>query len=89
MDLKRVVSTPLTGRHNRLAVTLCVGIVVAVALVLSVVSLAFASAPSFPDVPDSHPYYAAITDLAERGVIGGYTNGIFGPADSILRQQFA
>jgi len=89
MDLKRVVSTPLTGRHNRLAVTLCVGIVVAVALVLSVVSLAFASAPSFPDVPASHPYYAAITDLAERGVIGGYTNGNFGPADSIMRQQFA
>ena len=26
----------------------------------------------FPDVPAGHPYEAAITDLASRGIIGGY-----------------
>ena len=56
---------------------------------ISVVSLAFAVGPDFQDVPTTHPYYAAITDLASRGVISGYTNGKFGPGDMVKRQQFA
>ena len=44
---------------------------------------------SFADVPATHPFYAAITDLASRGVIGGYANGNFGPGDPVTRQQFA
>ena len=48
-----------------------------------------APALAFPDVPDSHPYSEAIADLSGRGIIGGYTNGNFGPGDPVIRQQFA
>jgi thiosulfate/3-mercaptopyruvate sulfurtransferase len=44
---------------------------------------------TFSDIPVTHPYYRAITDLACRGIIGGYTNGNFGPGDPVTRQQFA
>ena len=51
------------------------------------------SAPSgpsgFPDVPSSHPYYAAINGMADAGVIGGYEDGTFGPSKLVTRQQFA
>lgn len=43
----------------------------------------------FSDVPPSHPYYTAINGMAAAGVIGGYTDGRFGPADPVMRQQFA
>jgi hypothetical protein len=43
----------------------------------------------FPDVPGTHPYCEAIADLANRGIIDGYTNGYFGPNDPVRRQQFA
>ena len=46
-------------------------------------------APTFPDVPASHPYYEAITELAARGVIRGYQDGRFGPDDTTLRAQMA
>ncbi len=47
---------------------------------------------SFSDVRADHPYYAAITDLASRGIISGYggdREGLFGPSDLVRRQQFA
>lgn len=43
----------------------------------------------FPDVPAFHPYYAAITDLASRGIISGRTDGKFWPDAEVTRQQFA
>jgi hypothetical protein len=70
-------------------VNLGVGAIVVVALLVSIVSLALAVTTSFPDVPATHPYYTAITDLASRGIIGGYKNGEFGPGDLVTRQQFA
>jgi hypothetical protein len=69
-------------------VTICAGAIVLTALVVSIASLALA-ASTFPDVPATHPYYTAITDLASRGIIGGYANGNFGPGDDVKRQQFA
>ena len=57
----------------------------AVVLVLVIASPALA----FPDVPASHPYYDAITGMADQAIIGGYTNGNFGPEDLVIRQQFA
>jgi N-acetylneuraminic acid mutarotase len=48
-----------------------------------------ALAAAFGDVPASHPYYAAVTGMAERGIIGGYANGNFGPSNPVTRQQFA
>lgn len=77
------------ARKRRLTVNLIVGALIALALVVSVASLAVATTSGFPDVPPLHPYHAAITDLASRGIISGYENGDFGPADPVMRQQFA
>jgi len=45
---------------------------------------------SFSDVPSDHPYYAAIVDLASRGIILGYAeDGTFRPSAPVTRQQFA
>jgi hypothetical protein len=75
-------------RRRRFKVRVAVIATLLVLFTVSVVSLALA-ASSFPDVPASHPYFTAITDLASRGVIGGYANGNFGPNDPVTRQQFA
>jgi hypothetical protein len=75
--------------RRRLLRAVCVTAILIVAIVISVVSFAFAVTTSFPDVPSGHPYYAAITELASRGIIGGYDNGNFGPGDNVRRQQFA
>lgn len=48
-----------------------------------------ASAAPFPDVPLDHPYAAAIAELAGKGVINGYADGLFRPDRPIWRQQFA
>jgi len=74
--------------HRRELASVLVGALVMVALVASLGSLAMA-ADGFPDVPSSHPYYAGINDLASRGIILGYEDGRFGPADPVRRQQFA
>jgi hypothetical protein len=90
MDLKSAVRTSITGsRRRRSLLRLGVGGIVLLALLISIVSLALAVTPTFPDVPATHPYYAAITDLANRGIIGGYGSGLFGPGDPVTRQQFA
>ena len=39
-------------------------------------------------VPNSY-YYDAVINLAERGIIHGYGNGLFGPEDAITRGQAA
>lgn len=54
-----------------------------------VLALPARGAPSFPDVPPSHPYAAAIADLAGRGVVNGFSDGTFGPSLPVIRQQFA
>lgn len=43
----------------------------------------------FTDVDEEHPYYTAIMELAERGIILGKGGGLFGPNDPVTRQQFA
>jgi hypothetical protein len=68
---------------------LSVALVLALLVVVSLVSFALADNVSFPDVPPSHQYYEAITDLASRGIIGGYASGSFGPSAPVTRQQFA
>ena len=76
-------------RQRRRALDFVVGVLVALALVVSVASLATAANAGFSDVPASHPHYAAINDLASRGIISGYEGGGFGPSDPVKRQQFA
>jgi hypothetical protein len=78
----------LTAR-GRLAKSALIAALATLALTVSVASFALAQVPSFPDVPSTSPFYTAITDLAGRGIIQGYDTGDFGPADSIMRQQFA
>ncbi|MGN6810606.1 MAG: S-layer homology domain-containing protein [Thermomicrobiales bacterium] len=45
--------------------------------------------PAFSDLPANDPAYQAVTALARRGVIRGYGNGQFGPADLVMRAQVA
>ncbi|MBN1630523.1 MAG: S-layer homology domain-containing protein, partial [Thermoleophilia bacterium] len=87
LDPSVSVSTP-AKRRRQLLVEGCTVAIVVIALVVSMVSLAVAS-NGFPDVPATHPYYAAINDLASRSIINGYGNGDFGPGDPVTRQQFA
>lgn len=44
---------------------------------------------SFPDVERGQWYAAAVDWAAEKGVVNGYDNGRFGPADRITREQMA
>jgi hypothetical protein len=62
-------------------------VVLATLFVLGVAGSAFAG--SFTDVPDTHPYKAAIEDLATRQIINGVGQGLFKPDDFVKRQQFA
>mgnify|MGYP000616205952 CR=1 FL=1 len=47
------------------------------------------AAANFSDVPQGHWAYAAITRLAENGIILGYGDGTFGTGDPLTYQQFA
>ncbi len=77
------------NRRRRVLLMPCIGAAILVIALMSLVSLAPAATPSFPDVPAGHQYSAAIAELASRGIIGGYTDGRFGPGDAVMRQQFA
>lgn len=43
----------------------------------------------FPDVPEGEFYTEAVKWAASSGIIRGYENGYFGPADEITREQIA
>jgi hypothetical protein len=47
------------------------------------------AAPSFSDVPQNKPFASAVYKLAQRGIIGGYSDGTFKPGNSITRGQAA
>jgi hypothetical protein len=53
----------------------------------------FTTAVAADDFTDVHagvtPYAAAIAQLADRGIITGFTDGSFRPYDPVSRQQFA
>ena len=49
----------------------------------------FAQPRSYPDLPPADPAATAIAHLAGAGVIRGYQDGTFGPADTTLRAQMA
>ena len=44
---------------------------------------------TFKDVPQGHWAFNAIYDLANKGIIAGYGNGIFGMGDNVTREQVA
>ncbi len=43
----------------------------------------------FADVPDSQYYANAVTWAAEKGIVDGYSDELFGPEDAITREQMA
>lgn len=43
---------------------------------------------SFSDVPAGHTFCDAITWAAGQGVVGGYADGSFKPANSVTKAQF-
>lgn len=43
----------------------------------------------FPDVPNNHWAYAAVSDLSRRGLVEGYTDGTFGGDRMLTRYEFA
>ncbi|MFJ7954172.1 S-layer homology domain-containing protein [Lysinibacillus sp. NPDC096418] len=51
--------------------------------------VAEAATPKFSDVLESNSHYAAIMDLASRGIIKGYADGTFAPEKQVTRGQAA
>ena len=44
---------------------------------------------SFSDVPASHTFYSGITYCAGKGIVGGYADGTFKPANSVTKNHFS
>lgn len=59
-----------------LALTLCLGLAVP------------ASAADFTDVPAGHYARAAIEECAGKGIVSGYSDGTFRPANTVTKGQF-
>ena len=63
------------------------------ALMFAITSLfsfsVFADDLNFSDVPQTHSYFSAISELVGRGVINGYEDGTFKPEATITRAEFA
>lgn len=43
---------------------------------------------SFSDVPASHTFYSGITYCAGKGIVGGYPDGTFQPANTVTKNHF-
>lgn len=48
-----------------------------------------ALAAGFSDVPAGHTFYNAIMDCADKGIVGGYSDGTFRPAGTVTKSNFA
>ncbi|GIG54703.1 S-layer homology domain-containing protein [Demequina activiva] len=81
------MSVPSTQRRRSLRLIATAALAAVVAAVGATAPAAAAS--TFPDVPDSHPFQEHISWLADTGVTYGYSNGDFGPADTVRRGQMA
>lgn len=60
----------------------------ALALALCAVLAAPAMAAEFTDVPAGHAFYDAIMDCSEKGIVGGYGDGTFRPANTVTNSNF-
>lgn len=43
---------------------------------------------SFSDVPTTHTFYSGITYCAGKGIVGGYPDGTFRPANTVTKNHF-
>lgn len=62
---------------------------VSVLMFLTAVPFASAASSSFSDVPRSHWAYQEITEMAEKGIIAGYSDRMFRPNNQVTRAEFA
>jgi len=54
---------------------------------LCIIFSSFAAAADFSDVPSDSEYYDAISHLADKGIINGYSDGTFKPSGNITRAE--
>lgn len=72
-------------KTNRLlSLVLAIGML----LTMGATSVSAAGAISFSDVPSTHIYSNAITNLAAEGILNGFEDGTFKPDDPVTRAQF-
>jgi hypothetical protein len=64
-------------------------VLLSVAVLALVLGLSGAASAAWPDVGPRTPYYDAIIDLEERGIVSGFPDGTFGPSFNVKRMQFA
>lgn len=65
-------------------------LILSVVMMLSVSPMASATrSPTFSDVPTNHWAYAAIEDMAARGVVSGIGGGKFAPDNQVSPAQFS
>ncbi|WP_276524790.1 S-layer homology domain-containing protein, partial [Lysinibacillus fusiformis] len=48
-----------------------------------------ATKPTFKDVPKSHWEYESIKQVAEKGLVAGYSDGTYKPSAQVTRAEFA
>ena len=70
-----------TNKLLSFLLTLCMMLSVALPLTAN-------AAITFSDVPSTHTYYEAITNLAAEGILNGFEDGSFKPEDPVTRAQF-
>ena len=63
-------------------------VLLAVLMLLSMM-VPMVSAAEYSDVPSTHKYYKAITDLSVYGILNGFEDGSFRPEEGVTRAQFA
>ncbi len=64
-----------------------VSLLITVAMMLTL-ALPMTVSAAFSDVPASHHYYDAITNLSSEGILDGMGDGTFKPGDPVTRAQF-
>lgn len=59
------------------------------AIVLPMATPVEAATTKFKDVPSSHWAYKAITEVAQKGLVNGYSDGTYKPSAQVTRAEFA
>ncbi|MBQ9313507.1 MAG: S-layer homology domain-containing protein [Clostridia bacterium] len=62
--------------------------IITLLLVVALLALPMVSYAAFPDVPEDHWAAQYINELTSKGVINGYTDGNYGPNDTLTNGQF-
>jgi len=63
------------------------GLILSALAIVPFIALAQQQSSAFTDVPSTHPNFAAIKSLKDRGIIGGYPDGTFKPEQAVNRVE--